>query len=66
MKSAITNFRDIGGIPVSGGTLVKNKFFRSGELVRLTLDDMYFLTKVYRIKDVYDFREKKKLKNLLM
>ncbi|WP_086315502.1 protein-tyrosine phosphatase [Enterococcus sp. 7F3_DIV0205] len=61
MNLSITNFRDIGGIAVSNGTLVKDKFFRSGELVNLTSDDIYFVKEVCNIDKIYDFREQKEI-----
>lgn len=52
----ITNFRDIGNISVPDGTLKKNFFFRSGELVDLTLEDQKLITNHYFISRIFDFR----------
>ncbi|USS90265.1 tyrosine-protein phosphatase [Fructilactobacillus carniphilus] len=59
--SKIVNFRDIGGIPVAGGTLRPGIFLRSGQLVDLTPEDVDFLVNQHHLKEVFDFRSKKEI-----
>jgi len=55
VKGAV-NFRDLGGYPTNEGKKVKwGKVYRSGEISKLTDDDLKLLAD-RRIKDVVDFR----------
>lgn len=54
----LTNFRDIGGYKTQNGYVVKGKFFRSGEPVGLSKEDIENLRSKYKVKHIYDFRTK--------
>lgn len=55
------NFRDIGGIPVANGTLQRQTFFRSGQIVNVEPQTVDFLEKSCNIKTIYDFRSAEEL-----
>lgn len=58
----LTNFRDIGNIPVATGTLKGNYFYRSGELTNLSNEDQSFLKETCSINKIFDFRSKEEIK----
>lgn len=60
---SLVNFRDIGGYKTPNGTVVKGKFFRGGEPVKLTDKDKKALVETYQIKHFYDFRRTHETKN---
>lgn len=39
------------------GTVIKGKFYRSGEPVGLSAEDIYDLENKYKIKHIFDFRK---------
>ncbi len=53
----IENARDLGGLPVRGGKVVrKDVLLRSGELSRATDADMKLLSERFKLSNIFDFR----------
>lgn len=54
------NFRDLGGLTGKDGKKIRPfSILRSGELVKLTKDDMEILTKEYQLRTIVDLRGEK-------
>ena len=62
MKQAyqkLANFRDLGGLRGADGKAVKrNRLLRSGELSKVTEDDIKTLKEVYQLHNIVDLRTK--------
>ena len=55
----IANFRELGGIPVENGRVIKKGlFYRSAMLDRATDEELLTVLKPLGIKVAFDFREK--------
>ena len=58
------NFRDIGGISVSTGTLAPKIFFRSGQVVNIANETVDFLQNSCSLKRIYDFRSAEEVQKM--
>jgi protein-tyrosine phosphatase len=59
----IINFRDLGGIPVSGGVVKSGIFFRSAEMDFASESDIEYI-KSLNIRAIFDFRDESEKLNL--
>lgn len=60
----LANFRDLGGMKAAEGkTVVSGRLLRSGELSKLTEEDIGILTEKYHLRNIVDLRTKNEKKS---